>query len=46
MPSNLKKRIGVDIGRRANGFRSLDDVVRGRDYLVAEAKAVGVPSAQ
>ena len=29
-----------------NGFGTMDDMVRGRDYLVAEAKAAGVPSAQ
>ena len=33
-------------GHYTNGFGSLDDMIRGRDYLVAEAKAAGVPSAQ
>ena len=33
-------------GHYTNGFRTLDDMIRGRDYLVAEAKAAGVPSAQ
>ena len=33
-------------GHYTNGFGSLDDMIRGRDYLVAEAKAGGVPSAQ
>ena len=33
-------------GHYTNGFGTLDDMIRGRDYLVAEAKAVGVPSAQ
>jgi sugar phosphate isomerase/epimerase len=33
-------------GHYTNGFGTLDDMVRGRDYLVAEAKAAGVPSAQ
>ena len=33
-------------GHYTNGFGTLDDMIRGRDYLVAEAKAAGVPSAQ
>lgn len=33
-------------GHYTNGFGTLDDMVSGRDYLVAEAKAAGVPSAQ
>ena len=33
-------------GHYTNGFGSLDDMLRGRDYLVAEAKAAGIPSAQ
>ncbi len=33
-------------GHYTNGFGTLDDMLRGRDYLIAEAKAVGVPSAQ
>ncbi len=32
-------------GHYTNGFGTLDDMVRGRDYLVSEAKAAGVPSA-
>ena len=32
-------------GHYTNGFGSLDDMLHGRDYLVAEAKAAGVPSA-
>ena len=33
-------------GHYTNGFGTLDDMIRGRDYLVAEAKAAGVASAQ
>ena len=33
-------------GHYTNGFGTLDDMIRGRDYLVAEAKAAGVQSAQ
>jgi len=33
-------------GHYTNGFGSLDDMIRGRDYLVAEAKAAGVTAAQ
>ena len=33
-------------GHYTNGFGTLEDMIRGRDYLVAEAKAAGVPSAQ
>ena len=33
-------------GHYTNGFGTLEDMARGRDYLVAEAKAAGVPSAQ
>ncbi len=33
-------------GHYTNGFGTLDDMIRGRDYLVAEAKAAGVLSAQ
>lgn len=33
-------------GHYTNGFGTLDDMLSGRDYLVAEAKAAGVPSAQ
>ena len=33
-------------GHFTNGFGTLDDMVRGRDYLVAEAKAAGVQSAR
>ena len=33
-------------GHYTNGFGTLDDMIRGRDYLVAEARAAGVPSAQ
>ena len=33
-------------GHYTNGFGTLDDIFRGSDYLVAEAKAAGVPSAQ
>ena len=32
-------------GHYTNGFGSLDDMLRGRDYLVAEAKAAGVKTA-
>lgn len=32
-------------GHYTNGFGSMDDMLRGREYLVAEAKAAGVPSA-
>ncbi|MDP6927363.1 MAG: TIM barrel protein [Rhodospirillales bacterium] len=32
-------------GHYTNGFGTLDDMLSGRDYLVAEAKAAGVPSA-
>ena len=32
-------------GHYTNGFGTLDDMLSGRDYLVAEAKATGVPSA-
>lgn len=32
-------------GHYTNGFGTMDDMLRGRDYLVAEAKAAGVPSA-
>lgn len=32
-------------GHFTNGFGTLDDMARGRDYLVAEAKAAGVQSA-
>ena len=32
-------------GHYTNGFGTLDDMIRGRDYLVSEAKAAGVPSA-
>jgi sugar phosphate isomerase/epimerase len=32
-------------GHYTNGFGTLDDMARGRDYLVSEAKAAGVPSA-
>ena len=33
-------------GHYTNGFGTLDDMIRGRDYLVAEAKTAGVASAQ
>lgn len=33
-------------GHYTNGFGSMDDMLRGREYLVAEAKAASVPSAQ
>jgi len=33
-------------GHYTNGFGTLDDMILGRDYLVAEAKAAGVASAQ
>ena len=33
-------------GHYTNGFGTLDDMIRGRDYLIAEAKAAGVQSAQ
>ena len=33
-------------GHHTNGFGSMDDMLRGREYLVAEAKAASVPSAQ
>ena len=33
-------------GQYTNGFGNMDDILRGREYLVAEAKATEVPSAQ
>ncbi len=33
-------------GHYTNGFGTMDDMLRGRDYLVAEAKAAGVQAAQ
>jgi sugar phosphate isomerase/epimerase len=32
-------------GHYTNGFGTLDDMVRGREYLIEEARAAGVPSA-
>ena len=33
-------------GQYTNGFGNMDDMLRSREYLVAEAKATEVPSAQ
>ena len=38
---------GMDYtGHYTNGFGNMDDMLHGREHLVAEAKATEVPSAQ